>query len=269
MHKPFSVLIAIYHQENPAYFHEAMDSIWNHQTVKPAEVVLVEDGVLTDALYNAIAIWKAKLQGQLRIVSLKQNQGLGKALNIGLRECSYELVARMDTDDIATVHRFEKQLKVFENSDVGVCGANVDEFDTKMDHIVYRRMVPKLHQNILKYAKHRNPINHPTVMMKKDYVLGVGGYQDMLWFEDYYLWVRLLLAGVVFYNIQEPLVKLRLSITRRNGLKYVRYEYHFLRAILKLQFITPLRFILNMATRFPVRILPQGLMLLAYKMIRK
>ena len=113
--------MSIYHKEDVAYFHEAMESIWSNQTTKPSEIVLVKDGPLTPGLDKAIQLWESKLASILKIVQLDKNVGLGAALNEGLLHCSYELVARMDTDDISYPSRFEKQLALMVNrSDIAV-----------------------------------------------------------------------------------------------------------------------------------------------------
>jgi glycosyltransferase involved in cell wall biosynthesis len=95
---PFSVLLSVYYKENPLYFRISLDSIFN-QTVLPTEIVLVKDGPLTSELDTVIEEYKLKYP-ILKILPLIKNVGLGKALNEGLKYCSYELVARMDTDDI-------------------------------------------------------------------------------------------------------------------------------------------------------------------------
>jgi glycosyltransferase involved in cell wall biosynthesis len=120
----FSVLMSIYSKENARYFDRAMTSIWDEQTVKPSEIILVEDGKLTDELYSSISQWKEKIGRTFRIVPLEKNVGLGDALNIGLQKCNYELVARMDTDDICVNNRFEKRLLVFrDHVDIDVCSS--------------------------------------------------------------------------------------------------------------------------------------------------
>ena len=116
----FSVLMSIYSKENARYFDRAMTSIWDEQTVKPSEIILVEDGKLTDDLYSSISQWKEKIGSTFRTIPLKKNCGLGMALNIGLKECSYDLIARMDTDDIARFDRFERQLSIFTNTNIDV-----------------------------------------------------------------------------------------------------------------------------------------------------
>ena len=267
----FSVLMSIYYKEKSEYFDRAMKSIWNEQTTKPDEIVLVQDGKFTNELYEVIEKWQERLRDKFKIISLEQNLGLGDALNIGLQYCSYELVARMDTDDIAMSDRFEKQLKVFENSDTDICSSWVSEFDKDENKIISYRKLPEYHQDIFKFAKKRNPLNHPAVMFKKLAVESVGGYKRMMWFEDYYLWVRMLLNNAKFYNIQEPLVKMRAGygqLKRRKGIKYAVAEYNFQKNIYKIGFLSFNEFLINLITRIPLRLLPDYFLEKIYKMIR-
>ena len=267
----FSVLMSIYHKEKAKYFNRAIESIWNEQTVKPDEIVLVQDGILTDKLYKAINKWQEKLGKVFKTIPLEGNVGLGDALNIGLQNCSYKLVARMDTDDIAMPDRFEKQLKVFENSDIDICSSWVSEFDSDESKIVSYRKLPEYHTEIIKFAKKRNAINHPAVMYKKYTVENAGGYKKMDWFEDYYLWARMMINDAKFYNIQKPLVNMRAGygqLERRGGLIYAIKEFKFMCQLKKIGFLTISQFLTNISIRFTARILPKNLLKIIYKKIR-
>lgn len=268
---PFSVLMSIYHKEKPEYFEQCMQSIWDAQTVKPSEIVLVQDGPLNQALYQLIDFWQNKLGQIFKTVALDKNVGLGDALNIGLHECSYELIARMDTDDLAFSDRFEKQLLIFQNYDVDVCSSWVSEFEHDEDKIVSYRKVPENHNEILKYFKTRNAINHPSVMYKKTVVEKAGGYQKMMWFEDYFLWIKMVQNGAKFYNIQNPLVNMRAGygqLQRRSGLNYAIAEVKFLYEIRKLKFLNLSQFIKNVSIRFTTRLLPKSFLKYIYKLTR-
>jgi glycosyltransferase involved in cell wall biosynthesis len=267
----FSVLMSIYCKENPEYFDRAMHSIWDEQTIQPNEIVLVQDGRLTDELYQSIDRWKEKLRGILKIVSLEENVGLGNALNIGIKKCNNKLIARMDTDDICSKDRFEKQLKVFEDIDIDICSSWVSEFDNDEAKIISYRKLPKNHNDIVNLSKKRSPINHPAVMYKKNIVQNSGGYKKMIWFEDYYLWARMILKGAKFYNIQESLVNMRAGcgqLERRSGLKYAVNEFTLQREFLNLGFINYFEFIRNVFIRYMVRILPKKLVKMIYKKLR-
>lgn len=264
--------MSIYHKEKSEYFNRAMQSIWDEQMIKPDEVVLVQDGKLTDELYKAISKWKEKLGEVLKIVPLEKNVGLGDALNFGLQHCSNELVARMDTDDIALSDRFEKQLKIFQNNDVDICSSWVSEFDSDENEIIAYRKVPETHEEIVSFAKKRCPVNHPAVMYRKSSVQKSGGYKKMMWFEDYYLWARMILNGAKFYNIQEPLVNMRAGfgqLERRSGLKYALSELELQKEFLKFGFINYFQFMHNVIIRFIVRVLPIKMVRSVYKNLRK
>ncbi|PXA69683.1 glycosyltransferase [Vibrio sp. 11986-1-5] len=267
----FSVLMSIYFKENPAWFNRAMQSIWDEQTVKPNEIILVQDGHLTSELDNMISIWKNKLGDILKCIPLENNVGLGDALNIGLQYCSNELVARMDTDDIAMSDRFEKQLAILKKGDIDICSSWITEFDVNELCITGTRSLPEHHEAIAQYTKLRNAINHPTVMYKKSAVDRAGGYQKMMWFEDYYLWVRMLLTGSKFYNIQEPLVHMRAGLAqleRRSGIAYARSELSLLKKCRYLGFLTRFEFYKAVVLRVPVRLMPTFLIRFTYKLLR-
>ena len=267
----FSVLMSIYHKEKVEYLNRAMKSIWDEQTIKPNEIVLVQDGKLTQELYEEIGNWKEKLKDILVIVPLEQNVGLGDALNIGMKHCIYELIARMDTDDISLPHRFEKQLEVFKNQDIDICSAWISEFDKDEKEILGHRKLPQYHDDIVRYAKVRCPINHPTVMYKKSSVEKAGGYQKMMLMEDYYLWGRMIVKGARFYNIQDVLLNMRAGdsiIQRRAGMVYAKSELRLLNEFKKIGFLTTGEYIKNLFIRVPIRLMPIGILKFAYGLLR-
>lgn len=268
----FSVLLSIYHKENPACFDRSMESIWDDQGVKPSEIVLVKDGPLNTGLDSVLEKWKTKLGDVLKCVPLENNVGLGHALNIGMEYCSHELIARMDTDDVAKPDRFEKQLAIFEKYKVDVCGSWVSEFNDSEENITGWRRPPEWHAEIQRYSKFRCPVNHPTVMYKKKSVEKAGGYQEMMFFEDYYLWARMLLSGAVFYNIQEPLVHMRAGLgqlERRSGRVYAVKELILFNEFKKMGFFSRLRYWVMVALRLPVRLMPKPIVRSIYAVLRK
>jgi len=269
----FSVLMSIYAKEEPACFDRCMHSIWDEQTKKPDEIILVQDGELTEALSATISYWQNRIGNDFIVVALEKNQGLGKALNQGLKACRYELVARMDTDDIALPQRFEKQLDIFiKNKDIDICSSWVSEFNDDENKIVSYRKVPENHDEIEKFAKRRNPMNHPAVMYKKSVVEKAGGYQHMPWFEDYYLWIRMLQSGAKFYNIQTALLKMRIGngqLERRRGYLYAKAELDFMKAVRNIGFLSPYAFVRNISIRFLSRVLPRAFIKRIYLGIHK
>lgn len=267
----FTVLLSLYYKEAPQYLRQSLDSIFT-QKLLADEVVLVKDGPLTEEL-NEIIVSYACRYPFLKIVSFSKNQGLGKALNEGLKHCSHDIVARMDTDDIAKPERFEKQLAVFKKyPDIDVVGAWINEFEDNVSNIKSVRKLPELPDDIRQFAKRRNPINHPVVMFRKSAVLAAGGYRHFPLFEDYYLWIRMLMNGAKFYNIQESLLYFRFSsemFKRRGGWKYMINELHFLQMMRQMHFISFSQFMQNLFVRFSIRLIPNSLRAIIYtKLIR-
>lgn len=263
----FSILISIYEKEQPFYLQQCLNSIFT-QTIIPNEVILVKDGPLTDSLNKIIDIFCRKFP-VIKIISLNENKGLGKALNEGLKHCSYDLVARMDTDDIAKENRFEKQLKIFnDHPDIDIISSWIDEFNGDITHISSTRKLPEFSTEIYQFAKKRSPINHPVSMFRKSAVIEAGGYKHFPLFEDYYLWVRMLMNGAKFYNIQESLLYFRLSpnmFKRRGGWTYAINEYKLQKEFKKIGFINNKEFLRNISVRFISRILPNKVRSFLYK----
>ena len=203
----YSVLMSLYKKEHPEYLRLALDSMVN-QSVKPDEIVLVEDGPLTDDLYNVIKDYEE----YLHIVKNPHNLGLGLALNEGLKVCKNELVARMDTDDISKPERCEKQLERFEEKpELSIVGSHIDEFMGEISNIISQRRVPLTSEDIYNYAKKRSAFNHPTVMYRKSAVLAEGGYANLKRNQDVDLFGRMLFKGYKAENIDEALLWFRSS----------------------------------------------------------
>lgn len=265
----FSVLISLYYKENPLFFSQAIDSIVI-QSLQPTEVIIVKDGPLTEKL-DKILLYYINKYPNFRCISLSTNQGLGKALNEGLKYCNYDLIARMDTDDIAKPDRFEKQVKfMVEHPNIDACSAWIDEFIGDKNNIISQRTLPETPEELYLFGKSRNPLNHPCVMFRKKAVLAAGGYQHFPLFEDYYLWVRMLMNGSQIYNLQESLLYFRSSaemFKRRGGFKYALTEMKFQKVLYRIGYINLTQLIKNCTTRFIARIIPNKLREILYKRI--
>lgn len=217
----FSVLMSIYKSESPAYFKRAMESVLS-QTLLPDEIVLVRDGEVPQALQAVIDEYAEN--PIVKYCPLEKNVGLGNALNEGLKAVSYEIVARMDTDDICAEDRFEKQIQFLkEHPDVDMVGGQISEFMDTEDNVVSVREVPCSDTDVKRFMQTRNPFNHQTVTFRKSAVDAVGGYVELHFLEDYYLWCRMCVNGAVFANLPDILVNVRISkdlYKRRGGWKY-------------------------------------------------
>ena len=205
----YSVLMSLYIKENSAFLRQAVDSMLA-QTIRPDEIVIVEDGPLTGELYAVINEYVHAAPELFRIVKSEKNIGLGLALNLGLDACRNEMVARMDTDDISKPDRCEKQLAVFrEDPELAIVGAYVNEFYTTPEQVVSTRAVPQTHEEIYRFAKKRSAFNHPAVMYRKSKVLEFGGYSDLRRNQDVDLFGRMLFGGCKARNIGEALLWFR------------------------------------------------------------
>lgn len=198
---------------------------------------------------------------QLKVIRFDENRGLGEALKTAVEDCSYELVARMDSDDIAVSNRFELQLCAFmSHPEVSIIGGQIEEFIRSPDDVVGKRKVPQSDVELKVYMKRRCPFNHMTVMFKKSDVLKAGNYQDWFWNEDYYLWIRLAAEKYKFAYLPDILVYTRVGedmYKRRGGKKYFQSEYGLQKLMLEKRMIGTTTFIGNIGKRFIVqRMLP-------------
>lgn len=253
----FSVCTSVYKNDNPSYVAVALDSIIN-QTVCPNEIVLVVDGPVANELYALLDRYESDYPGLFNIIRLNENRGLGNALNVALQASKHELIARMDSDDIAVSNRFEKQLECFEkDTDLSIVGSTISEFIDTPDNIVGHRICPLFDRELKDFMKNRCGFNHMTVMFRKSEVLRVGSYQDWFWNEDYYLWIRMMLADCKFANLPDALVNVRVGkdmYARRGGWKYFKSEAKLQHYMWKNSVIGFIRFIYNVSIRFAVQV---------------
>lgn len=256
MTQQFSVSMCVYGKDNPQWFRQAVDSVLN-QTVRPTELVLVVDGPIQEELNRVVADYEKR--PEFRVIRLPENVGHGNARRIGLENCSYELVALMDADDISTPDRFEKQLKKFrENPELSVVGGNITEFLDRPDNIVGARVVETTDAAIKADLRKRCPMNQMSVMFKKIYVQQAGGYMDWYCNEDYYLWIRMVQNKMQFANTEEYLVNVRVGqemYQRRGGWKYFASEAKLQKYMLDNRVIGFGTFLINMAKRLVIQVL--------------
>ena len=187
-------------------------------------------------------------------IYLQQNQGLGNALRLALDNAAYELVARMDSDDISYPDRFEKELQCFNaDSSLDIVGGEITEFAGEVSNITGKRTVKENDEEIRRDMKKRCAMNHVSVMYKKSSVTDAGGYLDWAWNEDYYLWIRMMLKGHKFKNVMSPMVSVRVGgamSSRRGGIQYFRSEAGIQKYMLKNKIIGITRYCYNILIRF-------------------
>lgn len=265
----FSVLMSLYDKERPEYLDQALKSIIVNQELKPNEIVLVFDGPINNKLNNIVEKYIG-IFNKFKVVKLERNIGLGLALKEGLKECSNNLIFRMDTDDISHENRFKKQVEFFKNNpDIKILGTNAIDFDSNIENQVNKRVFPKENKEIQIFSKRRCPFLHPTVAFYKDVVLEVESYRDLLFFEDYDLFLRIL-RRYQGYNLQENLLYFRSNenvFKRRGGFNYLKLEYKALKKFKEENLMSKYYFFTNLLIRIGFRVCGNNLRSSLYKII--
>lgn len=255
----YSVLMSVYKNDRPEYVRVALDSMLVNQSVKPTEIVLVQDGPVPDGLSLLLSEYETKYPEVMNVIRLEKNGGLGNALKLGVENAKYDICARMDSDDICAPDRFEKQLAYLESHpECDIVGGQITEFIDTPDNIVGKREVPCDNEAIYHYMRSRCALNHPTVMFKKKAVLDAGNYQDWFWNEDYYMWIRMMEQGCVFANLPDVLVNMRSGLDqygRRGGKKYFDSEIGIKKLMLEKGMITRKEYIVNYVQRFIIQLM--------------
>ncbi len=259
----FSVLMSVYHAEQPDYLRQALQSLLD-QTLQASEVVLVEDGPLPSALTAIIEAFRSPLN--ISTVRLANNSGLAVALNAGLKHCRHELIARMDSDDISLPRRFEKQIGFMaDNPDIAASSAALDEFD-EQGVVFSSRILPLTHEELVRFAKTRSPISHAAAVFRKSALQAVGGYPLFKRSQDVALWSLLIVHGYKLANLPDKLFMVRAGagFMSRNGLQSFKYEYAVICYQRKIGFLSKFDFLKNTAIRFILAIVPARLKKMLY-----
>ena len=266
MNNEFSVSMCVYGGDNAEHFEVALRSVID-QSLQPNEIVLTVDGPVPSEIENVIAKYQNELAStsiDFKTVRLEKNLGHGEARRICFDNCSYPLIALMDADDISVRERFKKQIEFLDKQpDISVVGGYISEFISQPDpndvsSKAGNRIVPESDTEIKEYMKKRCPMNQVTVMFKKEDVNFVGGYIDWYCEEDYYLWIRLALAGKNFGNIPDNLVDVRVGnemYQRRGGWKYFKSEAGIQKYMRKNKMIGFVRYSINVIERFILQVM--------------
>ena len=267
VHERFSLLLPVWHRDRPDFFAAAFRSTVDDQTRRPDHVVVVRDGPVTPELAEAVARLADASPVPTDVLELDRNRGLGPALDAGIEACKYDVVARMDADDISLPHRFATQLPLVE-AGADLVGAGLLEFGAGADDVVGRRTPPVAPDVIRGRSRFADPFNHPTVVYRRARVQAVGGYGDFALMEDYLLWAKMIMAGAEVANVAEPLVLYRVgagAYRRRGGLAQLRTELGLQRRLRALGFTTRAQYLRNVAVRGGYRLVPEGVRRIAYR----
>ena len=217
----YSVLMSVYKNDNPEYLKLALESIYDNQTKKPDEIVVVFDGPISEDLHNVLNRFREGKESFVKYYPQSENRGLGEALRIGSEYCTGDYIFRMDSDDISVEDRFEIQAKyVEEHPELDVVGGDIAEFKQSIGEKKMRKRVCFAnHKDIIEMGKKRNPMNHVTICIKKESLFKAGGYLPLRYVEDYYLWIRMIAKGLILGNINKTMVFVRVGdgFTSRRG----------------------------------------------------
>lgn len=257
--------MSVYHREKAEFLRKSVESIFA-QSILPDEFVLVIDGPVGKELSSEVEALQKMYE--IKCVALPENVGLGRALNFGLSHCKNEIVARMDSDDIAKPDRMEKQLELMQKIGADIVSAAVLEFKETPDDAQKVRSVPQTHDEIMTFLKRRNPFNHPAVVYKKSVIENAGGYMDYEFFEDYELFARALSIGSVGANCAEPLLFMRTGsgmYSRRGGVLYVKSINRFYKKMRALGICGFKETLLCQAPRAAVALLPTAFRRFVYQ----
>lgn len=268
----YSVLMAVYHRDRPKWFEEAVESM-AQQTLPPYEIVIVEDGRLTEALYAAEKRCIERYPQWIRIVRREQNQGLAAAMRYGLKECRCEWIARMDADDLSDPTRCEAELEMAVAEGADIVGCDCEEFFETIQQPSAKRLFPESHDELVRFSRRRTPFCHPAVMMKKAVVLESGNYRDVYLHEDYDLFVRIFAHGYRGCSVKRILHYVRVGrdfYGRRGGVRYVKALLNYNVQLLRSGWMKPSDFIVRSCGNILVGLSPVSVRSWCYRrLLRK
>ena len=260
----FSVLLPVYHRDQPAFLRRAFDSVTVEQSLPPDEVVVVRDGPVGPELAALLSELATTSPVPVVVVELPKNIGLARALEEGLGRCTHEIVARMDADDISRPERFGVQVPLVA-AGVDIVGSAIEEFGDEgrvQDARAVVRTPPLSAQEIAAAARFHSPFNHPSVVYRRSAVVAAGGYQDLPLMEDYWLFVRMLHNGAVAMNVPDPLVLYRVgagAYARRGGRQLLRSELALQWRMWRTGFSSTPQLVRNSFVRGGYRLVPEPL----------
>lgn len=213
-----SVIMPVYNGEK--YLREAINSVLS-QDFSDFEFIIIDDGS-TD---KSLEIIKSFNDSRIKIIS-RENKGVITSLNEAISLAKGKYLARMDADDICFSNRFSSQLKAFEDSKVALVGSWATKINDNGEEIGLMSYPPLEYRKIKRFFIKHNPFIHSSVMIKKEVFDKVGVYNNKFKHaEDYELWSRVL-SKFEAVNIDQPLIKYRVTsdgITKEHNL-FMRYQ---------------------------------------------
>ena len=226
----YGLLISVYYGDEAEHFQLAVESCIN-TGFHFDEFVVVIDGKIKKEVRQYIN--ELSQRNNIRVFQIKKNVGLAIALNHGLSIMKSDYIFRMDSDDISLKNRFFQQKQFIETNDnIDLLGGQIEEFDSKTNDVVGYRRVPSEMKDIKRMIRFKNPFNHPSVCFRREAVIGLEGYRDYRFFEDWDLWDRMIYHGYNCANLPDVILRFRTNkeqLLRRHGYQYLIFEFRFLK----------------------------------------
>ena len=220
------------------------------------QVVLVVNGGSYSSV-SKLSEWDDWIQDPLfKMVYLDNLTPFGEALNHGLKYCRHDYILRIDPDDISLPGRIKLQMKSLEKDrNLAVCGGWAGEMYDDSGLISVTRETPLDHESIVRQARFKNPMLHVSVIMRKSHVESVGGYPELAKGQDYLLWIKLIMKGYRFKNINSVVVWVDYSddFSGRRGYQFFKSEAKMFIEIWKSGFISLPILIFNLSSRVILR----------------
>jgi len=261
----FSVVMSVYFGDSVLATAASLNSLLN-QSLVPNEIILVVDGPIPLNLEKLINRFQEKKL--IKVFKLDKNCGPGIAKGEGIKNTQYPLIAIMDSDDISMPDRFSRQIHLFENNDIDVVGGWIEEFNVLPGDLLQVRKVPLYSKDIISRSKWRNPINHVTLMFRKESYYKAGGYSSLRSCEDWELIVKMLTKGSIIINIPEILVKVRIGnsmLKRRRSFVHLKNELSLFYQMYRISYISLFQLSANILLRLGAYIFPSYLFQIYYK----
>ncbi len=253
-----SVLMSIHHKCSKNHFIECLDSLSN-QTLLPSQLVIIQDGDMPYDIKSILVLYDNLV---VDYILNERNMGLPYSLNLGLSHCKYDLVFRMDADDVCEKNRIEIQFnEMLSNEKLILLGSNVSLINLKSEIIDKSRRIPLNNKDIRKTIYIKNPFNHPSVVFRKSKLDDVGGYTNLFLYEDWYLWIQLSKDKEnIFKNLEENLLQYRIrSFQERKGLRIIKAEFLFYKKLFHEKHVNMSFFLLIVIVKSLVRISPNSI----------
>jgi len=260
----FTVLMPVHNGIDLSLLKKAINSVLNNN-LTPNEFIIIVDGLISEEK-EFFLLEKKKKNSFVRVI-FKKKIGISKILNYGLKISKYNIIARADADDVNNKYRFLKQINFFKIHNPDILGSNIEE---TINGKIFIKRVP-LEANLLDFFL-MNPINHMTVMFKKNKIIRLGGYPEIKYKEDYALWFLAKINNYKILNLNTSLVKSRMdamTLERRKNIKAILSEFKMHFFIISKNFYLLLPCFFSLIIRVVFLILPNFLHIFLIKKINR